>query len=57
VTDKIIREEIAALLRKTKGTVDPAKLLSAKTRRMDYEGARPVSCSAASGAASQEVPE
>ena len=48
LTDKIIREELAAILRRAKGTaratVDPAKLLSPATRRMDYEGTRPVSC-------------
>ncbi|MDX2088078.1 MAG: bifunctional UDP-sugar hydrolase/5'-nucleotidase [Kofleriaceae bacterium] len=62
LTDKVIREELANLLRKAKGTpratVEPSKLLSATLRRMDYEGTRPVSCSGKPAAPSvQEGPE
>ena len=42
VTDVIIRDAIAEVLRKKKGTLDPAKLMSPK--RQDYEGQRPVEC-------------
>ena len=44
ITDVIIRDAIADHLRKHKGSVDPAKLLSPANRRLDYEGSRPVSC-------------
>ncbi|MDB4958458.1 MAG: 5-nucleotidase [Myxococcales bacterium] len=44
LTDTIIREAIADVLRKTKGTIDPAKLFGPKTKRLDYEGKRPVEC-------------
>jgi 5'-nucleotidase len=44
ITDVIIRDGIADVLRKRKGTVDPDKLLSPKVRRMDYEGTRPLAC-------------
>ncbi len=44
MTDIIIRDALADLLRKKKGTVDPAKLLSATVKRMDFEGNRPVEC-------------
>jgi 2',3'-cyclic-nucleotide 2'-phosphodiesterase (5'-nucleotidase family) len=46
LTDVIIRDGIADVLRKKKGTVDPDKLLSPKTRRMDFEGPRPLACGA-----------
>ncbi len=45
LTDVIIRDAMADILRAKKGTVDPAKLFSATTRRLDYEGDRPVECS------------
>ncbi len=44
VTDVIIRDAMADVLRKRKGTVDPDKLHSASVRRLDFEGARPVQC-------------
>lgn len=44
VTDVIIRDAMADVLRKRRGSVDPDKLYSAKVRRLDYEGARPVEC-------------
>ena len=40
VTDTIIRDAMADVLRARKGTVDPAQL----PRRLDYPGTRPVSC-------------
>lgn len=61
VTDKIIREELANVLRKAKGTaranVDPTKYLSPTLKRMDYEGKRPVSCSGKPAPATEETPE
>jgi 5'-nucleotidase len=53
----IIREAVADLLRKTKGTVDPAKLHSTTIKRMDYEGNRPVECAKQTTPTEQEVPE
>jgi 2',3'-cyclic-nucleotide 2'-phosphodiesterase (5'-nucleotidase family) len=44
ITDVIIRDAIADILRKTKGTIDPSKLFSPTVKRMDYVGNRPVSC-------------
>jgi 2',3'-cyclic-nucleotide 2'-phosphodiesterase (5'-nucleotidase family) len=46
LTDVLIRDGMAEVLRKRKGTVDPDKLLSPKVRRLDYEGTRPVQCGA-----------
>jgi 2',3'-cyclic-nucleotide 2'-phosphodiesterase (5'-nucleotidase family) len=50
MTDTIIRDAISDVLRGWKGTpraaIDPARLHSAKVRRIDYEGRRPVSCGA-----------
>ena len=51
LTDVIIRDGIADVLRKRKGTVDPDKLLSPKVRRMDFEGTRPLACGARPAAA------
>ena len=45
MTDVIIRDAIADVLRKKKGKVEPAALYSATKRRQDYEGERPVLCS------------
>lgn len=45
MTDVIIRDAIADVLRKKKGKVEPASLYSATKRRLDYEGERPVLCS------------
>jgi len=44
LTDVIIREAIADVLRKRKGSVDPDKLHSPAVRRLDFEGARPMAC-------------
>ncbi|HWO25238.1 MAG TPA: bifunctional UDP-sugar hydrolase/5'-nucleotidase [Kofleriaceae bacterium] len=44
LTDVLIRDGMAEVLRKRKGTVDPDKLFSPKVRRMDYEGTRPIQC-------------
>ncbi|HEY5933703.1 MAG TPA: bifunctional UDP-sugar hydrolase/5'-nucleotidase [Kofleriaceae bacterium] len=42
MTDAIIRDAMAEVLRKQKGTVDPAKYTAKK--RLDYPGKRPVQC-------------
>ncbi|HET9987897.1 MAG TPA: 5'-nucleotidase C-terminal domain-containing protein, partial [Kofleriaceae bacterium] len=45
VTDVIMREAIADVLRKQRGkTLDPTKLFDATHKRIDYEGKRPVVC-------------
>ena len=44
MTDVIIRDAIADVLRKKKGKIEPAQLFSAAKRRLDYEGERPVEC-------------
>jgi 2',3'-cyclic-nucleotide 2'-phosphodiesterase (5'-nucleotidase family) len=44
MTDILIRDAMADVLRKRKGTVDPAKLYSPAARRIVFEGARPVAC-------------
>jgi 5'-nucleotidase len=44
MTDVNIRDGIADVLRKRKGTIDPARLYSPTARRLDYEGTRPVAC-------------
>lgn len=44
LTDAIIRDSLADVLRKKQGTIDPAQLYSATKKRLDYEGARPVVC-------------
>ncbi|HUS31491.1 MAG TPA: 5'-nucleotidase C-terminal domain-containing protein [Kofleriaceae bacterium] len=44
MTDVIIRDAIADVLRKKKGKLDPATLYSPAKRRLDYEGERPVEC-------------
>jgi hypothetical protein len=54
MTDVIIRDAIADVLRKKKGKVDPAQLFSPTKKRLDYEGERPVLCQ---GAKQQKTPE
>jgi 5'-nucleotidase len=54
MTDVIIRDAIADVLRKRKGKIDPASYHSATKRRIDYEGQRPVECQSAK---QQKVPE
>jgi 5'-nucleotidase len=50
MTDVLIRDAMADVLRKRKGTLDPNTLYSPPAvRRMDYEGARPVECGATPG--------
>lgn len=44
MTDIIMRDAFATLLRKKRVTIDPTKLFSTTRKRMDYEGQRPVSC-------------
>ena len=44
VTDSIMRDAMADVLRKRKGTVDADQLYSPAVRRLDYEGTRPVEC-------------
>jgi 5'-nucleotidase len=44
MTDVNIRDGIADVLRKRKGTIDPARLYSPTARRHDSEGTRPVAC-------------
>ena len=50
VTDVIIRDAIADVLRKKQGKVDPAQYFSPTRKRLDYEGSRPVLCQTASPA-------
>lgn len=59
ITDVIIRDAIADILRKQKGTIDPAKLFSTTVRRLDFEGKRPIECAAKTpkGPSDQEPPE
>ena len=58
MTNVIIRDALADQLRKSKGTIDPAKLYSASVKRMDYEGTRPVECAPRQTTPTeQEVPE
>jgi 2',3'-cyclic-nucleotide 2'-phosphodiesterase (5'-nucleotidase family) len=61
MTDTIIRDAISDVLRRWKATprasIDPAKLYSAKARRIDYEGKRPVACGAAASAPTNKEPD
>jgi 5'-nucleotidase len=43
-TDVIIRDAMADVLRHQKGTIEPDKIYSAKHKRIDYEGKRPIEC-------------
>jgi 5'-nucleotidase len=52
MTDVIIRDAIADVLRKRKGPLDPAQIVARK--RLDYEGQRPVSCGSAKQGRSEE---
>jgi 2',3'-cyclic-nucleotide 2'-phosphodiesterase (5'-nucleotidase family) len=54
MTDVIIRDAIAEILKKKKGTIDPAQLFSPTKKRMDYEGNRPVECGKPGNAPPQE---
>ena len=57
MTDVIIRDAIADVLRKKKGKIDPATLLSPTNKRMDYEGKRPVECPGAKTHAPPQEPD
>jgi len=58
MTETIIRDGIAELLRSRKGTkIDPAQLYSPKKKRLDYEGQRPVECQAANPTKAPEEPD
>jgi len=56
LTDDIIRDAIADILRKKKGSIDPKLLFGPGHVRMDYEGQRPVLCQKA-GAPAPKEPE
>jgi 5'-nucleotidase len=53
-TDIIMRDAIADVLRKQKGTIDPSQLVSKGHRRLEYEGKRPVECG---GGAKHDKPD
>ena len=57
MTDVIIRDAIADVLRRKKGKVDPAQLYSPTKRRLDYEGQRPVECQGARQVKAPEEPD
>jgi hypothetical protein len=57
MTDVIIRDAIADVLRKKKGKVDPNQLLSPAKKRLDYEGERPVLCQGASPTKAPQEPD
>jgi 5'-nucleotidase len=57
MTDVIIRDALAALLRKKKGKVDPAAYFSPTKKRLDYEGERPVLCQGATAKKAPEEPD
>ncbi len=44
-TDTIIRDAMAEVLRKQKGTIEPAKIFGPGRQRLDFEGKRPLHCS------------
>ena len=44
ITDVIIRDAMADVLKKRGGTIDPAQFYSKLKKRMDYQGNRPVEC-------------
>ena len=46
-TDVIIRDAMADVLRKQKGTIEPAKIFGPNAKRLDYEGKRPIECGGA----------
>lgn len=54
ITDVIIRDAMADVLRKRKGTVDPAKLLGPNLRRLEFAGERPINCGRANSPHSDE---
>ena len=52
MTDIIIRDAIAEVLRKRRGPLDPAQIVAKK--RLEYEGQRPVTCGGAKSSKSEE---
>ncbi len=52
ITDVIIRDAMADVLRKRRGPLDPAQIVAKK--RLDYEGQRPVSCGGGKQSGSEE---
>jgi 5'-nucleotidase len=52
MTDTIIRDAMAEVLRKRKGPLDPAQIVAKK--RLDYEGQRPVTCGGGKPSKSEE---
>ncbi|HEY5950726.1 MAG TPA: 5'-nucleotidase C-terminal domain-containing protein [Kofleriaceae bacterium] len=57
MTNVIIRDAIADVLRKKKGKVDPTQLFSPTKKRLDYEGERPVLCQGANQPTTREEPD
>ena len=57
MTDTIIRDAIAEVLRKKKGRVDPAQLYNPAKRRLDYVGKRPVECQGPKAPKTPEEPD
>jgi 2',3'-cyclic-nucleotide 2'-phosphodiesterase (5'-nucleotidase family) len=57
VTDQIIRDGYASILRSRKGTLDPNVLFNTKNARIAYTGTRPITCGAASAVKSADVPD
>jgi 5'-nucleotidase len=57
MSDAIIRDAIADILRKKKGRVDPGQLYNPAKRRLDYEGNRPVSCQSGNTKKTPEEPD
>jgi 2',3'-cyclic-nucleotide 2'-phosphodiesterase (5'-nucleotidase family) len=57
MTDVIIRDAIADVLRKKKGKVDPTQLHSPTKKRLDYEGERPVLCQGAGPTKAPQEPD
>jgi 2',3'-cyclic-nucleotide 2'-phosphodiesterase (5'-nucleotidase family) len=57
LTDVIIRDAMADVLRKKQGTIDPAQLYSPTKKRMDYQGNRPVECGGKQAPTKDEEPD
>lgn len=57
ITDVIIRDALADLLRKSKGKVDPSQYFSPTKKRLDYAGERPVLCQNAKPTAARQEPD
>jgi 2',3'-cyclic-nucleotide 2'-phosphodiesterase (5'-nucleotidase family) len=57
MTDVIIRDAMVDVLKKKKGTIDPASYYTPAKKRMDYEGDRPVTCGKGTGPRTTEPEE